>query len=89
MNFRGGLAASGNRSRSGVASGLGLLLPLDRRPGNDAAALIVRDWHQILDYKVTDFGRCLICGTPLPGRYEAFTGQFGRKRVPVRISAFR
>ena len=23
------------------------------------------------------------------GRYEAFTGQFGRRRVPVRISAFR
>ena len=48
----------------------------------------MRDWHQILDYKVTDFGRCLICGTPVAGRYEAFTGQFGRRRVPVRISTF-
>jgi len=51
--------------------------------------LIVRDWHQILDYKVTAFGRCLICGTPVAGRFEEFSGQFGRRRIPVRIHAFR
>ena len=51
--------------------------------------LVVRDWHQIADYKVTDFGRCLSCGTPVAGRYEAFTGQFGRRRIPVRINAYR
>jgi pyruvate formate lyase activating enzyme len=49
--------------------------------------LIVRDWHQILDYKVTASGRCLICGTPVAGRFEEFTTQFGRKRIPVRLTA--
>jgi pyruvate formate lyase activating enzyme len=51
--------------------------------------LIVRDWHQIANYKVTDFGHCLTCGTSVAGRYEAFTGQFGRRRIPVRINAYR
>jgi pyruvate formate lyase activating enzyme len=51
--------------------------------------LIVRDWHQILDYKVTASGRCLVCGTPIAGRFEEFAGQFGRRRIPVRIHAFR
>jgi pyruvate formate lyase activating enzyme len=50
-------------------------------------SLIVRDWHQILDYKVTAHGRCLICGTPVAGRFEEFKSQFGRKRIPVRMSA--
>jgi pyruvate formate lyase activating enzyme len=49
--------------------------------------LIVRDWHQILDYKVTASGRCLICGTPVAGRFEEFNTQFGRKRIPVRLTA--
>jgi pyruvate formate lyase activating enzyme len=49
-------------------------------------SLIVRDWHQILDYKVTAYGRCLICGTPVAGRFEEFKSQFGRKRIPVRMS---
>jgi pyruvate formate lyase activating enzyme len=49
--------------------------------------LVVRDWHQILDYKVTAAGRCLICGTPVAGRFEEFKSQFGRKRIPVRVRA--
>jgi pyruvate formate lyase activating enzyme len=50
-------------------------------------SLIVRDWHQILDYKVTASGRCLSCGTLVAGRYEEFTHQHGRRRIPVRIRA--
>jgi pyruvate formate lyase activating enzyme len=49
-------------------------------------SLIVRDWHQILNYKVTAYGRCLTCGTPVAGRFEEFKSQFGRKRIPVRLS---
>ena len=50
-------------------------------------ALIVRDWHQILKYHLTGDGRCLSCAAPIPGRFEGFKGQFGRRRVPVRIAA--
>ena len=51
-----------------------------------AKAVIVRDWHEILDYALTPEGRCRHCETQLPGRFEAFDGQWGRRRVPVRVS---
>ena len=47
--------------------------------------LIVRDWHAILDYAVTADGRCSHCAAPLPGRFERFDAQLGRRRVPVRV----
>ena len=50
-------------------------------------ALIVRDWHQILDYRVTDDGHCDFCGAAITGRFERFSGQFGRRRIPVRAFA--
>jgi pyruvate formate lyase activating enzyme len=52
-------------------------------------ALIVRDWHQILKYHLTGDGRCLSCGIGVHGRFEPFKGQFGRRRVPVRLGASR
>jgi pyruvate formate lyase activating enzyme len=51
--------------------------------------LVVRDWHRILRYHLTADGRCLSCAAPVPGRFEAFTGQFGRQRIPVRLAAAR
>jgi pyruvate formate lyase activating enzyme len=51
--------------------------------------LIVRDWHQILKYHLTGDGRCLSCGARVNGRFEPFQGQFGRRRIPVRLSAAR
>ena len=52
------------------------------------AALIVRDWHRIEDYRVTAEGKCPGCGTAIPGRFERFDPkrQFGRRRIPVRIT---
>jgi pyruvate formate lyase activating enzyme len=47
--------------------------------------LIVRDWFEILRYDLTAQGRCSHCGSEVPGRFEAFTGQRGRGRIPVRI----
>jgi pyruvate formate lyase activating enzyme len=35
-------------------------------------AVIVRDWHRILNYRVTPDGRCKECGGALAGRFEAF-----------------
>ena len=52
-----------------------------------AKPLIVRDWHEILDYGLTDDGSCRHCGTAVPGRFERFEGAFGARRIPIRMSA--
>ncbi|CAG0953086.1 Pyruvate formate-lyase 1-activating enzyme [Burkholderiales bacterium] len=52
-----------------------------------AKPLVVRDWHAILDYHLTDAGRCRHCDAVLPGRFERFDGAFGPRRVPVRLHA--
>jgi pyruvate formate lyase activating enzyme len=49
--------------------------------------LIVRDWHRIERYDLTPGGACPTCATPLAGRFEAFRGQFGPRRIPVRLNA--
>ncbi len=51
-----------------------------------AKPLIVRDWHQILAYDLTETGHCEHCGAPVAGRFGKFEGQFGRRRIPVRVS---
>ena len=48
--------------------------------------LIVRDWHRILKYHLTGDGRCLSCAARIGGCYEPFKGQFGPRRIPVRLS---
>jgi pyruvate formate lyase activating enzyme len=48
--------------------------------------LIVRDWHRIEDYELLPDGTCPGCGTRLPGRYESFAKQFGRRRIPLFLS---
>jgi pyruvate formate lyase activating enzyme len=52
-----------------------------------ANPLIVRDWHEILSYELTDDGRCRNCATRIPGRFERYAGAFGGRRVPVRMAA--
>jgi pyruvate formate lyase activating enzyme len=47
------------------------------------APLIVRDWYEMLEYRLTPDGRCPQCYTPLAGRFEAQAGHFGRQRIPV------
>jgi len=49
-------------------------------------ALIVRDWHEILDYRVTEEGQCAACGTAIAGRFGGGRGTFGRRRIPVRAA---
>jgi pyruvate formate lyase activating enzyme len=53
------------------------------------APLIVRDWHRILRYRLTQDGRCPDCAMPLAGEFEQFTRQFGRRRIPIAIHAAR
>ena len=52
-----------------------------------AKPLVVRDWHEILDYGLTDDGNCRHCGTAIPGRFERYRGAFGPRRVPIRMVA--
>lgn len=47
--------------------------------------LIVRDWYQIIDYRLTADGRCPICDRELPGRFGLAAGDFGPRRIPIRI----
>ncbi len=49
------------------------------------AQIIRRDWHLLEAWHLDDFGACLTCGTPLPGRFEGPPGTQGRKRQRVRI----
>jgi pyruvate formate lyase activating enzyme len=50
-------------------------------------ALIVRDWYNILNYRVTEDGHCRECGGAIAGRYQPFDKAFGSRRIPVRLAA--
>ena len=50
-------------------------------------ALIVRDWYEIRDYQLDAGGTCPDCGGAIAGRYGKFGGQFGRRRIPIRMRA--
>lgn len=49
------------------------------------APLIVRDWYELKCYRLTQDGACPDCSTPIAGRFEQFSGQFGRRRIPIHI----
>lgn len=51
-----------------------------------AHGAVVRDWYEILSYAISPDGRCLRCGTPVPGRFAPMESHWGGKRVPVRIN---
>lgn len=47
--------------------------------------VIERDWYELGAYRL-EGSDCRACGTPLPGRFSAKPGTWGRRRLPVRIS---
>jgi pyruvate formate lyase activating enzyme len=49
------------------------------------SAVIVRDWYEIPAYRLDAEGHCPQCDFAIPGRFEAFTGAFGHRRMPVMI----
>ena len=53
--------------------------------------LIVRDWYQIKDYRLTDTGHCPQCQTQIAGRFQHFelSRQFGPRRIPVAMHLAR
>jgi pyruvate formate lyase activating enzyme len=52
-----------------------------------AKPVVVRDWHDILSYGLSAEGRCSHCSAQIPGHFEAFDRQWGRRRVPIRVQA--
>jgi pyruvate formate lyase activating enzyme len=48
-------------------------------------AVIVRDWYQILDYRLDARGHCRACGTQLAGFFDGPAGTWGRKRQRLTI----
>lgn len=45
--------------------------------------LIVRDWYELLDYRLDAGGRCPACAAPLAGVFAPEPGRFGRRRLRV------
>jgi pyruvate formate lyase activating enzyme len=53
--------------------------------GSCGAALIVRDWYTILEWRLLPDGRCPDCGAAVPGVFDPTPGTWGARRAPVRI----
>ncbi len=50
--------------------------------------VIGRDWYVLSEWHLDAQGRCEYCGTPCAGVFEAAPGDWGAKRVPVRLRDF-
>ena len=53
------------------------------------AVLIERDWYVLGIWNLTPDGRCVRCGEPCAGHFEAQPGHWGARRQPVRLAAFQ
>ncbi len=50
------------------------------------ACVIERDWYEIGAWRLDDRGCCAICGAPIPGVFSGRHGDWGAKRMSVRIA---
>lgn len=50
------------------------------------SALVVRDWYNILTYRITADGHCPDCGNAIAGRFAHFNGAFGPRRIPLTLT---
>lgn len=48
--------------------------------------VIERDWYELGEWKLDARGRCLACGTQIPGVFDGAPGTWGAMRLPVRIA---
>ena len=53
------------------------------------APLITRDWYLLKTWNLTDDGRCEDCGTPCVGVFDGPPGDWGPRRMPVRLADYR
>ncbi len=51
--------------------------------------LIGRDWYELSTWHLTDDGRCKTCGTRCAGVFDGPPGDWGSRRMPVRLSTMR
>ena len=51
------------------------------------SALVIRDWHRILVYRISADGHCTNCGAPVAGRFGRFEKPFGPRRIPISLRA--
>ena len=49
--------------------------------------LIERDWYQLGAWGLDEKSCCQACGESIPGHFEVAAGNFGARRIPVRISS--
>jgi pyruvate formate lyase activating enzyme len=48
--------------------------------------VITRDWYELSNWKLDATGRCLKCGTQIPGVFNGAPGTWGARRLPVRLA---
>ena len=48
--------------------------------------LIERDWYRLGKWGLGEDGHCRHCGTRVPGVFAARPGDFGPRRIPVRLA---
>ncbi len=48
--------------------------------------VIGRDWYELNHWDLTGDGRCAHCGAPCAGVFDGPPGDWGRKRMPVRLA---
>ena len=49
-------------------------------------AVIERDWYRILSWNLDEAGACRSCGSRIPGVFAGPPGEFGARRVAVRLA---
>jgi pyruvate formate lyase activating enzyme len=50
------------------------------------ALVVERDWYRLGRYRLTDDGRCESCGRGLAGVFAGAPGDWGPRRLPVRLA---
>lgn len=55
---------------------------------NCGTRLIGRNWYNLSSWKLTEDGRCQVCGTPCAGHFLPVPGNWGARRQPVRLADF-
>ena len=50
--------------------------------------VIERDWYELGQWELDGTGHCLNCGYQLPGMFQGEAGNWGAKRLPVRLSDY-
>jgi pyruvate formate lyase activating enzyme len=80
-----------HESAVGHLAGIGAWLNAHDKSGKStycpgcSERIIGRDWYDITTWRLTGNGRCGICSTAIPGLFEAHPGNWGQRRVPIRI----